>query len=561
MTARIISGFTALIMVLLLLPRAITAAEPVPLENEFVRAVVNSGPDEAGRFSIRTTGGDPSRPTSKDKHLIFGGNTPWTSYTTVLVDGEKYVFGGNTQRRAGQNARYGKIVTGPVLKDQAVVTTVQCGEIEVTQELTRVRGLSTRMLDTVGITYKLTNRGTADHQVGLRVMLDTMCGSNDGAPVRAGSQAITTATILAGKDVPDYWQAFDSLSNPTVVSQGSLRGGALTAPSKILFADWGTLADEPWEPVVAADQGFIRKGETDPDTAVAMFWDPVELEADHPITYLTYYGIGDVSVKPGNLTLGITAPAETTFEHERTQRYTITGYLQNAGGFEGNDVVLTLTLPEGLSLIGGSKLKNTYAHLKPGDTAQESWIVRPNGKPGGKQKLSLAVTSANIEANQTTREIQINVPAQTVTCMPAVAQVPAVTNALPTVIPIQINLTPAEELFGIRYTLKYDPQVIRPLGAPFGISRGRAFVEGGRLLSWEYDDTVEGIITIIGRRTDGKTAALPITQAEANLATVKFIAVGAGKSALHLEGAVAINEKGAELPLQMTSGEVTVVAK
>ncbi len=79
-------------------------------------------------------------------------------------------------------------------------------------------------------------------------MLDTMCGSNDGAPFRVGSQAITTATALNGQEVPDYWQAFDSLSSPTVVCQSSLRGGNITPPDKVVLADWGTLADDTWDP-------------------------------------------------------------------------------------------------------------------------------------------------------------------------------------------------------------------------------------------------------------------------------------------------------------------------
>ena len=40
-------------------PAPDAAATPISMENEFTRVVVNAGPDEAGRFSIRTTGGDP----------------------------------------------------------------------------------------------------------------------------------------------------------------------------------------------------------------------------------------------------------------------------------------------------------------------------------------------------------------------------------------------------------------------------------------------------------------------------------------------------------------------
>ena len=367
-------------------PAATPAPAPVLLENEFVRVVVNRGPEEAGRFSIGTTGGDPSRPLSKNKHLIFGGNKPWTSYTTVRIDGVSYVVGGPTHRHAGENAKYGQTTVAPVLGDKQITYSEKFGDIEVTQELGFVRGLSTRMLDTIGITYKITNHGTASHHTGLRVLLDTMCGDNDGAPMRAGRQAISTATMLTGSAIPDFWQAFDSLTNPAVISQGTLRGGDATPPDKALFADWGTLAEEPWEPVLTAGQGFIRKGETDPDSAMAMIWNPQPLDAGKSRTYVSYYGIGEVSLKPGMLTLGLTAPAETTFAYERTDNITLTGYLQNSGGFAAHDVTMTLEVPKGLTLVDGDSVKEALKQLKPNETLQRSWTFMRTGRRAGHRR-------------------------------------------------------------------------------------------------------------------------------------------------------------------------------
>jgi len=550
MRAHIVAVIIALFV--LALPH-LPAAEAVMLENEFVRLVVNAGPNEAGRFSIRTTGGDPSRPSSSNKHLIFGTSAPWTSYSTIMVDGQPYVFGGPTQRRAGQTGTYGTAVTLPTLADGAVTTAYRLGDIHVAQELRIVRGLSTRMLDTVGITYRLTNRGTTAHQVGLRIMLDTMCGANDGAPVRAGDTALVKAGVLRGSAVPDYWQAFDNLTDPAVVSQGSLRGGELTAPHAILFADWGTLADEPWEPALADGQGFIRKGETEPDTAAALLWMPVALEPEKTLEYTTYYGIGDVRIAAGNLTLGLTAPAETTFAHERTEPFTVTGYLQNAGGFEARNVALALALPPGLSLVGGD-LKTTYPSLKPNETVQESWRVRPNGKNGGAQTLALSASNANVEANKTTRPIQVNVPPSTITCVPAQVRMAATTSGLPSTRAITVNLAPAEGFYGVRFTVKFDPKVIAPLGAPFGAAAGQAFVDNGRLLEWSFDDSIDGALTITGRRGD---AAL-LTQAEVSLTTLKFRTVAPGTSALTFTNAVALDQDGTEHPLAVVNGQVVV---
>ncbi|HOS42605.1 MAG TPA: hypothetical protein PK794_02850 [Armatimonadota bacterium] len=385
MRASITATITALVLTLGLLAPPVGAQDTaiVSLENEFIRLVVNNGDDETGRFSIRTTGGDPAIPASKDQHLIFGGNAPWTSYTTVRIGHDSYVFGGPTKRRAGLGAKYGTVAARPAVKNGKIHTTCRFGDIEVTQELGFARSTVTRMLDTVGITYRITNTGQEPRTVGLRVTLDTMCGTNDGAPIRLGAREITGAGYAAGGDLVDRWFAFDDLAKKTVISMGTLKGGATTPPDRVLFADWGSLADEPWEVALRAGQGFIRAGELDPDTAAAMFWNPTVIDAGQTKVITTYYGLGYIKDKEGKFTLGIDNPAETTFEHERTQPFTVTAFVKNSGDFDGRDVTVTLALPRGLDLVGGNKLSETYAAMKQDATVQQSWTLKPNGKFNG----------------------------------------------------------------------------------------------------------------------------------------------------------------------------------
>ena len=83
--------------------RAATTS-PASLSNEFIRIRVNPGPNEMGRFAVDTTGGDPSRSSDDEKVLIYGSREPWTSYTTVQIDGQPFIFGGATAR-AGPGSR------------------------------------------------------------------------------------------------------------------------------------------------------------------------------------------------------------------------------------------------------------------------------------------------------------------------------------------------------------------------------------------------------------------------------------------------------------------------
>ncbi|HPU76195.1 MAG TPA: hypothetical protein PLG65_08470, partial [Bacillota bacterium] len=101
---RFAAAVAAILCILCMFGGGAGAANPAPVQmsNDFIKIVVNPGPEEAGRFGVETTGGDPRNPADDDLPLIYGRPLPWTSYTTVQVDGVDWVFGGKTTRRAGR---------------------------------------------------------------------------------------------------------------------------------------------------------------------------------------------------------------------------------------------------------------------------------------------------------------------------------------------------------------------------------------------------------------------------------------------------------------------------
>jgi hypothetical protein len=381
------------------------------IENEFIRIRVNAGPAEAGRFAVDTTGGDPSRSADDGKVLIYGSREPWTSYTTVIVDGTSYVFGGPSERRAGHGTPAANLTAPPRASADRIDASARVGDIEISQELTFARSPTTRVKDAALITYQVTNRGGRPDAVGLRVVLDTMLGSNDGAPLRAGDRAISTATQLAGSELPDYWQAFDSLAQPAVISQGTLRAPGLTPPDRVAMVDWGTLADAPWDFAFPTGAGFTRKGEEAQDTAVALYWDPVPLKPGETRAYATMYGIGGVSLSPAQLSLGLTAPAEVDFQYDEPKPFSVIAYLENSGGFASRGTKLALELSEGLEIADGPGVV-AVGLLQSGQTRQAVWRVVPNGKATGALQISATATSENLEPNRVTRDIVVNSPPQ-----------------------------------------------------------------------------------------------------------------------------------------------------
>ncbi|HHW08804.1 MAG TPA: hypothetical protein GXX29_02375 [Firmicutes bacterium] len=390
---------------------ALSALSDVTIANEYISITVNNTDENTGRFAVSTTGGDPDRTSDDDKHLIYRrpGQSPWTSYTTLLIDGTPWVFGGKS-RDAGTKGRYGEIITPPVISDERIVCAWQLGPIAAEQSIRIVRSSTTGLLDTASITYTLHNRDQVPHEVGLRVALDTMLGENDGAPFRVGDDAVTVDTVLSGADIPDFWQAFDSLLDPKVTAQGTLRGGEVTTPDRVYFTNWGALAEGEWEFSFSPGRDFTRLGEFDLDSATALLWDPVVLPPGAKRTYVVYYGLGGISISPGQLQLGLAAP--TQLVDRPGARFQVVAYIQNRGDGEARDVIADIRLPAGLDLVPGQTAMRSLGTVPVGQTVQVKWDVVLARSGRRDYTYSVGVRAMNAEPNELSRSISVISPAR-----------------------------------------------------------------------------------------------------------------------------------------------------
>ncbi|MBM7555986.1 cohesin domain-containing protein [Halanaerobacter jeridensis] len=375
------------------------------IKNDYISIFVNQNEHNQGRFAIDVTGGAPMREGDDGKPLIYGHPNPWTSYTTIRIDGENYVFGGKTKKRAGKNAKYGTLVQEPQIEDGRIVTKYKYGKILVTQILSFVKSTTTALPDTAQIRYRITNQGESSKEVGARVMIDTMLGENDGAPFRIKNKAITADKVYSSDEMPSFWQAFDTLSNPKVTAQGTIKGPGLTQADKVYFADWGSLADDAWKFEFNPGQEFMRKGEFELDSAMALFWQPQKLSPGETKDYVTNYGLGGITVVPGLLSLGVTSPAEIVMDRP-DKKAQIVAYVQNTAEIEAEDVKIELKLPEQLKLESEKRIKN-LGHMKPGATAQVMWEISPKNVNPKQLDYQVEVTAENTDDNQVTRGLRV----------------------------------------------------------------------------------------------------------------------------------------------------------
>jgi uncharacterized repeat protein (TIGR01451 family) len=265
----------------------------------------------------------------------------------------------------------------------------------------------TGLEDVARIAYTVENLGTVSHSVGLRFMNDTMINNDDGAPFRIPEQGIlTTESDFTGSNVPDSFQVFYDVTNDYHVASATLRGGDATYPDRLVLAYWGTLYVSLWD--YTTDPGFSFTH----DAAYALYWDPTDLAPGASRTYVTYYGLGqfDANLAPP-LGLGLSGPASLALAGGgySPNPFTITATVLNNGTATATDVQLSLNLPSGLSLAGGTAVQS-LGDVPVGVERQVSWSILAQPQTAG-TVLTYSVTASATNADDKTISRQIAVPA------------------------------------------------------------------------------------------------------------------------------------------------------
>ncbi len=366
--------------------------EDVLLGNTYLEMAVMDPPDsDVGRFTIGTTGGDPTTPSDNNKRLLYGHPNPWSSFTTIRIDGSDNIYGSS-----------GTMVSVPqAVGGDSIVSVWTIGDIGVTQRLTLVTS-SSGYADTAEIAYTVVNQGTAAHSVGTRVMMDTMLGNNDAAPFSIpGVGDITTETEFTGDDMPTTWFVYDSLSSPTVTAQGTLKASGIITPDRFTLSSWGRIYSTTWD-------FAINPGASNGDSAVGIWWNPTSLDPGESRTYTTYYGIGYIEITPGVLTVGLTSDPSVNVG----DTFTVTAFVENTGGSTANGVTATIALPTGLSLATGETATKPIGDLSPSGTGLASWDVVADGAATG-------VLTYTVTAESTTSGIDPTIASKDVTVLPA----------------------------------------------------------------------------------------------------------------------------------------------
>jgi hypothetical protein len=192
--------------------------------------------------------------------LTFRYPTPWKgTFTSFIVDQELYCTSDNPRNCTRMDAY---VTRKPRVRGNSVESAWGLPDIGVVQELSIWENHTT-------IRYTVLNTGSANHSVGVRLHLDTMLGTNDGAPIYVPGDGLKTreTDYSGGRLDFEYWKAYNHPAEPTIVATARIDPKAgYTYPARVVIADWKKSKDTAWdyEPTARSVAG---------DSAVLIYYD------------------------------------------------------------------------------------------------------------------------------------------------------------------------------------------------------------------------------------------------------------------------------------------------
>jgi hypothetical protein len=372
--------------------------------NGFIQYMVDN---EDGRFIIRTDQGTPYRDTDNQKKLLFDkDNDPETSFTSFLIDGEEYIYGNDY----GFISKKSSFIQRPANVGKVNTSIWKINDIEIKQIISLEDDSDHPNVGNVKIRYEIDNKGSKKSNIGSRILLDTMLGSNDGAAFVMGNNLnnmVTKESVLMGEEIPSYWRASDDLFAPTVISYGFTKGWGNPAPDKMIMAHWSNISKTKWSYSVDDSIDFTDANNKlgSADSAAALYWNEKEISAGGRIVIETYYGLGDLrnydSKSPYKVRM-ITPKALNVNDDKdgyKEDEILVTAEIDNS---LSESVMLTNvkamleTREIGFELAEGEEEEKTISYIDKGDIKTISWKVKPLAQENYiSEPIKIKVTSDN----------------------------------------------------------------------------------------------------------------------------------------------------------------------
>ncbi len=332
-----------------------------------------------------------------------------TNNCVVRLDGREVIFGERPFRDRQSGNLYGDWpgrwverearMDRPLKDGRKSVWRYDAQKVEITQTVGLVIGEQTGRVDTCLVHYRIDNKDGVAHDVGIRFLLDTFIGQNDGVPFLIPGHDQLCSTQLAfndPRDVPDFIQACEreDLANPGTIAQLQLKLAGMEPPSRVTLGAWpnpqlgvqGARQEKTlWLVPLVSMKSMLPSGRALNDSAVAMYWGDKKIMPGGSREVAFAYGLGSVSSGDTQGRLALTAGGSFTPRGE----FTLTAYVRNPAPGQ----TLKLQLPEGFERIGGDETARVppLAADAAGQISPVTWRVKAGPSAGS---FPLKVTSS-----------------------------------------------------------------------------------------------------------------------------------------------------------------------
>jgi hypothetical protein len=264
---------------ILLLAAALSSLSALQIDRGRVRLVLHEG---LGRFSLYT------RPTAAPADFVplFVDQDPRTSGISLVVNDRIY--------KLGESSEFSEKVTPST--DAAMARFEWSSRtLEVVQEFVPVSTSPSGDAEGVRMSIRIENRARNRLSVGLRLCLDTYLGEDNLSHFTSDRhQEIRSELTVPETEMVRYWLS-PSASAPQRIGLLCITAGEeVTSPDKIVFANWKRLSEASWNYETSSQRNFNLMPYSINDSAVCMYYEPVELPAQ---------GSREIVLILGNVTL------------------------------------------------------------------------------------------------------------------------------------------------------------------------------------------------------------------------------------------------------------------
>lgn len=220
--------------------------------------------------------------SSNNFNPLFVKDDPRTTFLAILADNVVYKMGEDSsfKQTLEETSDGGQFVW-------------ESAYYRVTQHFSFVRSPGSTLSDGFSLKITVENISEGTRKIGIAFLVDTFLGEDDGVHFRTDrTDRVKNEQEFLKADMPEYWLSpFDEDAEEPAGFQGILNNKNIDVPDRIILGNWKRLNDNIWNYNHSASRNFNLLPYSINDSAVAVYYFPVSLDAAASVEKVLHFGL------------------------------------------------------------------------------------------------------------------------------------------------------------------------------------------------------------------------------------------------------------------------------